>query len=155
ARSASLLDHPNIGTIYEIDEEPEAGLFIAMAYYDGPSLDRLLSAGRLPVDRALDIVVQVGGALARPHPRGIVHRAIKPANILMTPPGTARAIAFGTAKVAGATLPGTARPRGTPAYMAPEQIRGDVDHRTDIWALGVVFYQMLNGRLPFAGDSGY
>src|SRR5262245_6113063 len=155
ARSAPLLDHPNIGTIYEIDEEPEAGLFIAMAYYDGPSLDRLLSAGRLPVDRALDIVVQVGGALARAHARGIVHRDIKPANILMTSSGIAKVIDFGIAKVASATLTGTASTLGTPAYMAPGQIRGDVDHRTDIWALGVVFYQMLNGRLPFAGDSGY
>ena len=155
ARSASLLDHPNIGTIYEIDEEPDAGLFIAMAYYDGPSLDRIVASGPVPLDRALEIVAQVAGALARAHARGIVHRDIKPANILMTSSGIAKVIDFGIAKVASAALTATGGTFGTPAYMAPEQIRGDVDHRTDIWALGVVLYQMLTGRLPFGGDNAY
>jgi class 3 adenylate cyclase/predicted ATPase len=155
ARSASLLDHPNIATIYEIDEEPDAGLFIAMAYYEGAALDRLLSAGPVPFDRAVEVVAQVGDALARAHARGIVHRDIKPANILMTSTGVAKVIDFGIAKIASSNLTGTGSTPGTPAYMSPEQIRGKADHRTDIWALGVVFFEMLTGYLPFAGENAY
>ncbi|HEX5133489.1 MAG TPA: protein kinase [Candidatus Krumholzibacteria bacterium] len=154
ARAASALDHPNICSIYEIDEDANGHLFIVMAYYEGRTLDNLTIAGPLPAGEALAIVIQVADGLAKAHAQGITHRDIKPANIILTSDGVAKILDFGLAKVAGATaVTQTGQSVGTPAYMAPEQIRGEeIDHRADIWALGVLLFELLTGQRPFKGD---
>ena len=155
AQAASALDHPNICTIYEIDEAEEGQMFIAMAYYGGESLKEKIERGPLGIEETLDIAVQAAEGLARAHEAGMIHRDIKPANILITPRDEVKIVDFGLAKLAGmhiTTSIGT--PMGTVLYMSPEQARGDrVDKRTDIWALGVVLYEMLTGALPFTGEN--
>jgi tetratricopeptide (TPR) repeat protein len=153
ARAAASLNHPHIATIYEIDEA--AGqTFIAMEFVPGPSLAERIAQGPLPPAEAMRITGQVASGLARAHRQGIVHRDIKPANILLSTTGEAKIVDFGLARLGGQTrLTMAGMTMGTVAYMSPEQARGgDVDHRTDIWALGVVHYEMLTGRLPFRGD---
>ncbi len=154
AKTASGLDHINICTIYEINETEDGQMFIAMAYYQGETLKASTERGPLPLEEAIDIAMQVGSGLARAHEEKIVHRDIKPANIMITKRGEVKIVDFGLAKLAGRTLltkEGTTL--GTVAYMAPEQARGaDVDHRTDLWALGTVLYEMITGRQPFEGD---
>ena len=156
ARAASSLDHPNICTIHQIAELPDDPdrLFIVMAHYAGETLKEKIERGPLPITETVDIAIQVACALKCAHEQGIVHRDIKPANILVTDRGETKIIDFGLAKLvghskitrAGATL-------GTTAYMSPEQICGDEsDARTDIWALGVVLYEMIAGKLPFTGE---
>jgi len=154
ARAASSLDHPNICTIFEIDEAEDGEMFIAMAYYPGRTLDTILLEGPLEPERAVGIALQVARGLAVAHEELIIHRDIKPGNIMITDRETVKILDFGLAKLAGLT--GLTRPDftiGTPAYMAPEQIRSEkVDHRVDIWSLGVVLFEMITGRLPFKGD---
>ena len=153
ARSAAALAHPNICTIHEIDEE-DSRSFIAMECVEGQSLKEQIKQGSLGVEAALDVATQVVEALGEAHKEGIVHRDIKSANIIITSKGQAKVMDFGLAKVKGGTLmtrEGTTL--GTVAYMSPEQARGEeVDHRTDIWSLGVVLYEMLTGELPFKGE---
>ncbi|MCH8069957.1 MAG: protein kinase, partial [Candidatus Marinimicrobia bacterium] len=153
AQAAAALDHPNICTIYEIDEADEK-TFIAMAHIDGQSLKDKIESGPLKLEDALDIGIQVAEGLQEAHEKGIVHRDIKSANIMMTEKGQAKIMDFGLAKLAsspGVTKEGTTM--GTAAYMSPEQARGEgVDHRTDIWSLGVVLYEMITGKLPFRGE---
>jgi TolB-like protein/Flp pilus assembly protein TadD len=155
AKAASALDHENVCTIFDIGETEEGRLFLAMAYYEGTSLEDELAAGPLPVDRALDLAEQVAKGLAEAHGRGIVHRDIKPANLMISASGVVKIVDFGLAKLAeepGMTKTGVVL--GTPSYMSPEQARGEkADHRTDLWSLGVVLYEMLAGRRPFVGFS--
>ena len=157
AKAASALNHPNIATIYEIDEA-EGQMFIAMEYVEGPSLQDVIvgANGRspLPIDLAIDYAIQIAEGLSKAHAKGIIHRDIKPANILVTEDGVVKIVDFGLAKLAGATkLTKEGTSMGTVAYMSPEQTQGaEVDHRTDIWALGVVLYEMLTGEPPFKGD---
>lgn len=149
ARAASSLDHPNVCTIFGADETPEGLLFIAMAHYEGETVRARLAHGPLAADEALDLMAQAARGLAAAHARGLVHRDVKPANLLVTPDGTLKILDFGVAKThdPGLTLPDQ-RP-GTIAYMAPEQARGEpVDERADIWSLGVVFFEMLTGTRP-------
>lgn len=155
ARAASALDHPHICNVHDIGESEDGEIYLAMAYYQGETLKKRLERGPLPVHEALEIAAQIAEGLAAAHAHGIVHRDLKPANVLLTPEGSVRLLDFGLAKLADTSLlTVTGRPLGTPAYMPPEQARGDpVDHRADLWALGVVLYQMLSGELPFGGES--
>ena len=154
AKAASALDHANIGAIYEIDETQAGETFIAMAYYEGETLRERIDRGDMEIDEALGVVGQVAGGLERAHEAGIVHRDIKPSNIIMTGHGEAKIIDFGLAKLAGGTkLTKEGSTFGTAAYMSPEQALGDeTDHRSDIFSLGVLFYEMLAGERPFRGE---
>ena len=153
AQAASALDHPNICAIYDVDTA-DGQLFIAMAYYEGETLKQKIARGPLAVPEALDHARQIARGLEHAHHAGIVHRDIKPANIIVTRDGLLKIVDFGIAKVLDQTGPTrTGLTLGTVAYMAPEQVHGyTVDGRTDLWALGVVLYEMLTGRLPFGGD---
>jgi TolB-like protein len=154
ARAASALDHPHIATVYDIGDAPDGRVFIAMAYYEGETLREEIERGPLPIPRALSLATQIADALAAAHHRGIVHRDVKPGNVIVTPDGVAKLVDFGVAKVSGSALTQPGGTPGTVAYMSPEQTRGDaVDARTDLWALGVVLYEMLTGERPFEGDQ--
>jgi serine/threonine-protein kinase len=154
ARAVAALEHPNVCTLHEIGETDEGQLYLAMPLYDGETLQRRIARGPLPVEEAVAIAVQIARGLAKAHARGIVHRDVKPSNVLITVDGVVKILDFGIAKLANVTLTGAAGPLGTVAYMSPEQARGAaVDHRTDLWSLGVVLYEMLAGRPPFDGDA--
>jgi serine/threonine protein kinase/tetratricopeptide (TPR) repeat protein len=153
AQAAAALEHPNICTIHEIDEA-NGQTFIAMACIDGQTLNERVQAGALKLNDTLDLVIQVAEGLQEAHQKGIVHRDIKPGNIMLTSKGQAKIMDFGLAKLAKAKQAAkTDTTTGTAAYMSPEQAKGEaVDHRTDIWSLGVVLYELLTGKLPFGGE---
>lgn len=154
AQAASGLDHPNIATIYEIGDSPDTGLYIVMAFYSGEPLSRHIRSGPLTLAQSLDIATQVARGLALAHEHGITHRDIKPDNIMLMQNGLVKILDFGLAKSENLDLTDAGAILGTPAFMAPEQIRGErVDHRCDLWSLGVVLFNMLTGRRPFAGAS--
>jgi TolB-like protein len=152
--SAAALDHPNLCTIHEVGESADGRLFLAMALYAGETLKaRLARDGRLPLEDALEITRQIAQGLGCAHAAGIVHRDLKPGNVMLLPDGTVKILDFGLAKARDQSVSETGARLGTVAYMAPEQIRGEpVDGRTDLWALGVVLYEMLTGRKPFSGE---
>jgi serine/threonine protein kinase/tetratricopeptide (TPR) repeat protein len=154
AQAASALDHSNICTVHEIDETPDGQMFICMSCYEGKTLKEKISKGPLKLEEAVILAVQIARGLAKAHGQGIVHRDIKPANIFVTEEGQVKIFDFGIAKLAGQTrLTKADSTVGTIAYMSPEQTRGeDVDQRTDIWALGIVLYEMVTGKLPFQGE---
>jgi serine/threonine protein kinase/Tfp pilus assembly protein PilF len=153
AQASASLSHPNIATVYEIDETgPEA--FIALEYITGQTLAERMKSGPMKLEEAVSLTVQIAEALQAAHEAGIVHRDIKCQNIMVTTKGQAKILDFGLAKLRGAsvvTRAGTTL--GTMGYMSPEQLRGEtVDQRSDLWALGVVLYEMIAGRRPFHGD---
>ena len=154
AQAASALDHHNICTVYEIGESAEWQSFIAMAYYEGETLKERIGRGPLKIDEAIDMAIQIAQGLTEAHQHTIVHRDIKPANVLITKNGVAKIVDFGLAKLSGQTrITKAGSAVGTIAYMSPEQARGDeVDHRTDIWSLGLVLYEMITGRQAFRAD---
>ena len=154
AQAASALDHPNICTIHEIDQTAEGRMFIVMAYYQGTTLEEKIGVGELRIDEAMDIAYQVARGLAKAHGHGIVHRDIKPANVMVTHEGAVKILDFGLAKLRGVSkLTKESSTLGTVHYMSPEQALGkEVDHRSDLWSLGIVFYEMLAGRPPFSGE---
>jgi len=155
ARAASALDHANICTIHDIDETDDGRLFIAMAFYAGETLKARAARGPIGIGEAVDIARQIAAGLERAHEGGIVHRDIKPANLIITERGEVKILDFGVAKLVGeAGLTRTGSTLGTLAYMSPEQVEGrGVGPITDLWALGVVLYEMLTGSLPFTGKS--
>lgn len=162
ARAAATLNHPNVATIYSV-EEIDGKPFIAMEYIDGQPLDALIPANGVDLDTFFAWFIPIADALAKAHERGVVHRDIKPGNLMIAANGTPKVLDFGlayfdsdsTENVDGTT--GLTRPGqiiGTPSYMSPEQAEGKhLDHRTDIFSLGVVMYQALTGKRPFPGDS--
>ena len=153
ARAASMLDHPNICTVFEIGEDGGRS-FIAMAYYEGKTIEQLVSRGPLDIEQSVQWVLEICRGLASAHAKGIVHRDIKPANIIIPEDGVTKILDFGLAKSAnsgGMTREGMVL--GTAAYMSPEQAAGrQVDHRSDIWSTGAVLYEMLAGSRPFPGE---
>jgi len=150
AKAAAALNHPHICTIYEIDEA-DLQTFISMEYIEGQSLKGKLKEGPFDIDEAKEIALQVAEGLKEAHEKGIVHRDVKPANIMLTEKGQAKITDFGLAKLSwGKDLTKPSIIMGTVAYMSPEQARGEkVDHRTDIWSLSVMLYEMLTGEHPF------
>jgi serine/threonine-protein kinase len=154
AQAAAALDHRNIGAIRGVEETEEGRLFIVMPYYDGGTLKNAIAQGPLPVIEAVACAAQVADGLAHAHAAGVIHRDIKPANLMFAGDGSIKILDFGIAKIAGEKLTRTGLVLGTLAYMSPEQAAGGtLDHRTDLWALGVVFHEMLTGRPPFSAPS--
>jgi serine/threonine protein kinase/tetratricopeptide (TPR) repeat protein len=164
ARVVAALNHPNVVTLYSV-EECDGVHFLTMELVDGVSLDHRIPDGGLPVDQIIEVAGALAEALAAAHEKGIVHRDLKPANVMVTDEGRVKVLDFGLAKDVGAetvrdatltsasrTQPGTVM--GTPAYMSPEQVSGrTLDHRTDIFSLGVVLHEMATGHRPFEGNS--
>jgi len=153
AQAAAALDHPHICTVYEFDEAEEK-TFISMAYIEGQTLKKKIESGPLELDEALRIATQVAEGLREAHKKGVVHRDVKGANIMVTEQGQAKIMDFGLARVrGGALVTQEGMTMGTIAYMSPEQARGEeVDQRSDIWSFGVVLYEMFSGQLPFKGE---
>lgn len=159
AQAAAALEHPHICAIYEI-ADGGGQTFIAMQYVEGETLSDKLKRENLSATAAVEIAAQIADALTEAHSRGVVHRDIKPANVMLTRRGDVKVLDFGLAKIVSSnknidtSLSNAGLVMGTAAYMSPEQARGlPVDGRTDVWSLGVVLYEMLSGKLPFAGDT--
>jgi eukaryotic-like serine/threonine-protein kinase len=156
AQAASALDHPNICTVHEVGETEDGHLYLAMAAYDGETVKERIARSPLSVDEAVDIACQAAQGLAKAHREGIVHRDVKPANLMVTRDGMVKILDFGVAKLRGAAgINVVGSFLGTPAYMSPEQARGEeVDPRSDVFSLGVVLYEMLAGVRPFRSGEG-
>jgi serine/threonine protein kinase len=170
ARVLASLNHPNIGAIYGMEESGDERALV-MEFVEGPTLADRIKRGRIPQDEAFGLARQIAEAVEYAHEKGVIHRDLKPANIKLTAAGSVKVLDFGLAKIAERAAPAAAGAEdtvatvslestqagqvvGTPAYMSPEQVRGNtVDARTDIWAMGVILFQMLSGAKPFEGET--
>lgn len=154
ARIAATLDHPNICTVYEVGETEDEQIFIAMAYYNGSTLKHLISQNLISKQEIESIALQIAKGLEHAHKRGIIHRDIKPANIFLTENNEVKILDFGIAKIEGEySILDSESVKGTISYMSPEQLQGkDVDQRTDIWAFGVLLYELVTGKKPFGNE---
>ncbi|MGH9861035.1 MAG: serine/threonine-protein kinase, partial [Candidatus Acidiferrales bacterium] len=159
ARAAGKMSHPGIVTIHDIAEDENGRPYLVMEFVEGSNLEdiaaqRLANGEKLPLWQALDIAIQVANALDYAHKRGVVHRDVKPANILVTHDGVAKVADFGIAKVSGIAITQTGGFLGTPAFMSPEQFSGgDIDARSDLFSLGAMLYWMFTGAQPFSGET--
>ncbi|MBI5868066.1 MAG: protein kinase [candidate division Zixibacteria bacterium] len=155
ARSASKINHPNVVSVYAM-EGVQGSHFISMEYVRGKTLQSVIAGGPIDIPVACDLIKQIAAGVAAAHELNIVHRDVKPSNVIITESGIAKIMDFGLAQIPGTSLittPGAVM--GTVAYMAPEQIQGlEVDARADVFSLGVVFYELLTGQRPFNGDHG-
>ena len=165
AKLLASLNHPNIATIHGLEED-NGTRFLVLELVEGETIAEFLKAGPLPVESALNVARQIAEALEAAHEKGVIHRDLKPGNIMITPDGKVKVLDFGLAKAVAGETP---RPdlstravldtkegiiQGTPAYMSPQQARGEVvDKRADIWAFGCLLYEMLTGRRPFPGET--
>jgi serine/threonine-protein kinase len=150
AKAVAALNHPNVCAIYEIAETADGHMFFAMPLYDGITLKEKLRQGRLSIEESVSIAIQIARGLAAAHARGILHRDVKPGNVMLCADGTLRLLDFGLAIPIDGSLANSGSTRGTVAYMSPQQARGEpIDARSDLWSLGVVLYEMLAGRRPF------
>ena len=158
ARAASVLDHPNICRIHHIEELPDGQIILVMGYYDGETLAQHIARGPMDLASASQIAIQLLSGLHHAHGKGIIHRDVKPSNLIINPEGEVKIVDFGLARRPNIqrALTETGIIVGTIAYMAPEQVLSKpIDHRADLWAAGVVFYEMLSGTLPFPGTTPY
>ncbi|MBD3298452.1 MAG: protein kinase, partial [candidate division Zixibacteria bacterium] len=155
ARAASRISHPHILTIHEVGEDDDGNVFIAMQYIDGRPLSELIRSGDLNLPRAIAIAMQICEGLARAHESGVIHRDIKPDNILIDADGNATILDFGLARlIDGSALTRSGTMIGTMQYMSPEQARGEeVDGRSDLFSVGAVLYEMITGQSPFKGEN--
>ena len=154
AKSAGRLNHPGIVSVYDVVDDHYGRPCLVLEFVNGTTLDRLVRDEPLPLATVLDYVAQVARALEYAHAQGIVHRDVKPANIMITSAGQAKLSDFGIAKIEGTTLTMAGQVLGTPAFMSPEQCKGEpVDYRTDIFSLGTVLYSLIAGLKPFPGDT--
>jgi len=161
AELLASLNHPNIAAIYDIIEQENDSGYMVLEYVPGETLGQRIAREPLELKEALSIAQQVVEAVAAAHEKGVIHRDLKPDNVKIMPGGKVKVLDFGLAKVSGTEAQGTetsitqpGRVIGTPAYMSPEQARGNpVDHRSDIWSFACILYEMLTGRAPFESDS--
>lgn len=152
AKAVSALDHPNVAVVHEIGTGENGEMFLVMAFYEGQTLEDIIADGPVDLDDTVRYMLEAAKGLDAAHSKGIIHRDIKPGNIMVTESGLLKILDFGLAKVSDVTMTMGAMSLGTLAYMSPEQAQGQpVDNRTDLWALGVVFYEMLAGKRPFDG----
>jgi len=152
AKAVSALDHPNVAVVHEIGTGENGEMFLVMAFYEGQTLEDIIAEGPVDLDDTVRYMLEAAKGLDTAHSKGIIHRDIKPGNIMVTESGLLKILDFGLAKVSDVTMTMGAMSLGTLAYMSPEQAQGQpVDNRTDLWALGVVFYEMLAGKRPFDG----
>jgi hypothetical protein len=154
AKSAGRLTHPSIVSVYDVVDDAYGRPCLVLEFVQGISLDKVAGDAPLTLSQTLDYVSQIARALSYAHGNGIVHRDVKPANIMLTPDGRAKLSDFGIAKIEGTTLTIAGQVLGTPAFMSPEQCMGNpVDFRSDIFSLGTVLYTLLTGTKPFPGDT--